>query len=335
MQRQIYEYHPIIGHRFIPGIAARLPHEGGGYLIRTNQAGFRCEHEVIPEKLPRSFRILLFGDSFTAGDGVSNQYRYGDLIEKHFGRLQILNFGLSGTGTDQQYLIFREFAKNLEYDLLMIGLLVENIRRVISRYRLAISRESGEVGYLAKPYFERVNDTLVLQHVPVPKGILNKKDLPPEELQYVDYEGPHPALRTLVSTYLNPFKPIIQAVSKYQPVPHYDALDDPAWLLMTAILKQWISENGQRPVLICPLPMYHHVEQTASAKNYQKRFQELATELDQVTVSDPLPRFWAETLDNRRRCRFTHDPHLTPYGHKILAEALAPAIAQFLGEDEP
>lgn len=75
MQRQIFEYHPVIGYRFIPGITARVPHESGGYLIKANQAGFRSDHEVTREKPSGVFTVLLFGDSFTAGDGVSNQYR--------------------------------------------------------------------------------------------------------------------------------------------------------------------------------------------------------------------------------------------------------------------
>ena len=31
MTRNLFEYHPVLGYRFIPGIEARIPHEGGGY----------------------------------------------------------------------------------------------------------------------------------------------------------------------------------------------------------------------------------------------------------------------------------------------------------------
>jgi carbamoyltransferase len=328
MQRQIFEYHPVIGYRFVPNITARIPHEGGGYFIRTNKAGFRCDHEVTQEKPSKTFRILLFGDSFTAGDGVSNQFRYSDILEKHFEGLQILNFGLPGTGTDQQYLVFQEFAKNLEYDLLMICPLVENIRRVISRYRLTVSRES-RTGYIAKPYFELIDGQLVLRHVPVPKGIFN--NLSAEDLRYVDEGGPHPILRRLINTYLKPFKSAIQAATAYQPLPEYDDPENPAWILMKAILCQWISESGDRPVLICPIPLYHHIEQLASAENYQRRFQELAS-IERVTVHDPLPRFWEESPEGRRNCRFKNDPHFTVYGHQVLADALKPAIQRFLSD---
>lgn len=329
MQRQIHEYHPVIGYRFIPGLTARIPHEAGGYLLQANQAGFRCAHEVTPEKPKGAFRIVLFGDSFTAGDGVSNQYRFGDLLEKAFDGLQILNFGLSGTGTDQQYLVFREFAKDLDYDLVMICPLVENIRRVASRYRLVLSREGEKPGYLAKPYFELRDEQLVLCHVPVPKGILSEQELPADQHQYVDRGGAYPALRQAVNTYLKPLKAALQAVTGYQPVPFYDEPDHPAWRLMKAILIQWVSESRGRPVLICPIPLYHHVEQLAPAESYQRRFRELAS-LRQTTVYDPLPHFWGETLESRRRCRFRDDPHLSPHGHQVLAEAMKPVIAHYL-----
>ena len=41
MSRQLFQYHPTIGHLFVPGLKTRFEHEAGGYLVRTNQAGFQ------------------------------------------------------------------------------------------------------------------------------------------------------------------------------------------------------------------------------------------------------------------------------------------------------
>ena len=41
--RQLYEYHPVVGYRYIPGLKARIPHEGGGYLMQVNEQGFRAD----------------------------------------------------------------------------------------------------------------------------------------------------------------------------------------------------------------------------------------------------------------------------------------------------
>ena len=130
MARQIHEYHPTIGYTFIPELRARIPHEAGGYTVKTNGSGFRCDHEVTPEKPADTYRIVLFGDSFTAGDGVHNRQRYGDLLEQRFPGLQVLNFGQSGTGTDPQLPIYQQFAKDLKFHLLMICHLLANPRRV-------------------------------------------------------------------------------------------------------------------------------------------------------------------------------------------------------------
>src|SRR5262245_10687095 len=104
MGAPLLEYHPVAGLRFIPGLRTRVEHEGGGYLLRTNEAGFRSEREFEPHRQAGGARILLFGDSFTAGDGVSNAHRFSDVLETLVPGTEVYNFGLPGTGTDQQYL---------------------------------------------------------------------------------------------------------------------------------------------------------------------------------------------------------------------------------------
>lgn len=327
MNRQIHAYHEVIGYHYIPGLTARIPHEAGGYIIRTNEAGFRCKHEVTPRPPPGTFRVLLFGDSYTAGDGVSNQFRYGDLLEERFPRLQVLNFGLQGSATDQQYLVFKEFAEHLEYDLLMICPFVENIRRTASRHRPMMSRD-GREGYRSKPYFDLVDGELILRNVPVPKGMIDAAKMTKEDLADVD-RGPHFALRSFAETYLRPMKSLIRAFVRYQPLPAYNSLDDPDWLLMKAILSKWASESGDRPVVVCPIPMYHHIEGTSSPRQYQRRFKELE-DLPQVTVFDPLPAFQSLPRADRRRTRFEYDIHFTEYGHQVLADALVPELERFM-----
>src|SRR5215212_10148414 len=120
--RSVTQHHPAIGYTFIPGVKARvrLPNEETAYLVRANARGFRCDHEFVAEKRGGTRRALLFGDSFTAGDGVSNGKRYGDLLEQLIDGLEVYNFGLPGTETDQQYLAYQELAVGLEHDVLIL-----------------------------------------------------------------------------------------------------------------------------------------------------------------------------------------------------------------------
>jgi hypothetical protein len=92
--RSIFQYHPVFGFHFVPGIRARIPHEAGGYLVTANSAGFRSDREFVTEKGPAVFRVLLFGDSYTAGDGVSNGQRYSDLVEALVPGTEIYNYAL-------------------------------------------------------------------------------------------------------------------------------------------------------------------------------------------------------------------------------------------------
>ena len=91
-------------------------------MFQTNHGPSVVQVEVFRFKL----RILFFGDSNTAADGVSNNERFSELVGKHF-NAEVYNFALSGSGTDQQYLIWKEYGQNIEADLIIIGVLVENI----------------------------------------------------------------------------------------------------------------------------------------------------------------------------------------------------------------
>jgi len=325
MNRQLFQYHPTIGYQFVPGLKTREEHEGGGFLVRTNQAGFRCRHEFVARKRPGMFRVLLFGDSYTAGMGVSDAARFGDVLEAMLPDVEVYNFGLPGSGTDQQYLIHREYAARFEHDLVVIGAMVENIRRVASRYRPYATLE-GETLILAKPYFTLESDgSLQLQHVPVPKTPLAADS---EEQRYVDRFGRLVWLREAVNRFAPGLKDRVQRLTRYQPLPAYDRPDDPDWRLMKAILARWCDE-ARAPVVIVPVPLYQYVEKTASARAYQARFRELAS-LPGVTIHDPLPDFHRHPRAERRGFRFVHDCHLTASAHRVLAGSLAEAVRALL-----
>jgi len=328
MDIQLFEHHPIIGYRFIPGLKARLEHEGGGYLVRVNDAGFRSEREFVKEKGDK-FRILLFGDSFTAGDGVSNKFRYSDLLESLIPGIEIYNFALPGSGTDQHYLTWREIAKEYEHDLVVIAAQVENIRRVAARHRMSITA-SGEHVLLAKPYFDLGPDgSLTLKNVPVRKEPLKEEDLPEEDREFVDQGGRMLWLRQLVNKMGGPVKEMAQKLSNYQPLPEYDNAEGREWQLMKAILKHWTAEI-EKPVVIMPVPLYHYVEETASADGYRARFAELE-DWKGATLFDPLPGYYAVPKQERRGFRFEKDLHPTPAHHRFLAESLAKVLQNFTG----
>ena len=191
MNKQLFEYHPIIGYRFIPNLQTRVQHESGGYLVKTNSLGFRSELEFTPERTKNYKRTLLFGDSYTAADGVSNKKRYSVILMQLLPETEIYNFGMPGTGTDQQYLIYNEYAKNIEHDLVMVVVLVENIRRVNVQYRVYLNEKNERVVF-QKPYFELENNALVLKNIPVDPNQIRAKDFHTTEKKKLTQEADSP-----------------------------------------------------------------------------------------------------------------------------------------------
>lgn len=326
MMRQLYEYHPVVGYRYIPNLRVRILHEGGGYLMQVNEQGFRSNHPFAKVRHPGRPRILVFGDSFTAGDAVPNSQRYTDLLAERLGA-EVYNFGLSSTGTDQQYLIWREFAQDIEHDLVVIAVFVENVRRVEAQFR-PHRDEHGRERIYAKPYYTLEDGALRLHHVPPRREPYDDDELTAEQADAVDNGGRFLVLRK-VATALG-IKDTLQQLTRYQPLPAYDSPSTPGWQLMRAILSQWIRAL-EKPVVLVPLPLPQHLDEVCDAVPYQARFAELAADLG-CRLHDPLPGLLRIPPAERRRLRWEKDIHFTPAGHDALARSLEPVIRQMLAQ---
>jgi hypothetical protein len=326
--RNYYEYHPVIGYRFIPNLKVRVPHENGGYLMQVNETGFRSNRPFAKARTPGQARVLFFGDSYTAGDSVANSLRFSDLVEGSLPGVETYNFGLPSTGTDQQYLIWREFAQDIDSDVAVIVVFVENIRRVVAAYRL-LQDEYGRERLYAKPYFVLEGDELRLKGVPPRPEPMSDDELSREEAHLVDRSGRLPLLRKAVTTL--GLKETAQRLTHYQPVPGYDSPETPDWRLMRAILTQWVRQMDKLVVLM-PLPLTQHLDGVSDARPYQDRFRELADELG-CTLHDPLPAMQQHSLRERRTFRWEKDEHYTPRGNQVVAESLTPVLARLLHLD--
>jgi hypothetical protein len=340
MARNLFEYHPVIGYRYIPGLRARVRHEGGGYLVQCNRAGFRCRHEVTARKPPDTVRVIVVGDSYTAGDGVSNVYRWSDVLEQRLlaakggAGVQILNFALPGSGTDQQLLAFRELGEGIDYDILVLAPMVENILRNLDSHRLATSAFSGALVERPKPYFTLQERALQLHHVPVPKDP-REPDAHADPSRAPAQEPGGGLVRTFlrrVTTKVDEkvpgFRAFTQRVRGVTHPPQYDAPGDPAWRLMRAILAGFIDDAQREPrrrVILAPWPTFGHIEGGLDPRPYVARFGELADTWG-VDFIDVMPRFIEEPRSVRARCRFERDEHPTRLGHALFADALFPHL---------
>lgn len=331
-------YHPKLGSIYMSNAKLRAPGPNGGYLVRTNAAGFRSDIEFQKKRTPGSCRALLFGDSQTAGDGCSNAQRFSDILEKLTPGLEIYNYGISGSSPDQQLLAYQGYA-DVEHDLLILALNVENIRRVSRRIILSTDVDGNEV-YCAKPYFELHHGELILHNVPVPKDIWTDQSLPPEQRAHV-YSFKETNLFSrddktrlriagAFGPLRNPIKKIAMSIAKYQPLPDYDTPDKPEWVLLRKILETWV-QTSPAPVLLVLLPHYAHLLGSSDPTNYQMRFREFA-DLTGCCLYDPLPEFLKRSIGERREYWSDSYGHFSARGHEAIANFLSPVILRLMSE---
>ena len=331
------KYHPRLGHVYMPSAKLRIQGAQGGYLVRTNAAGFRSEREFIAQRPEGVFRALLFGDSQTAGDGTANKLRYSDRLEAALPGLELNNYAVSGTATDQQYLTWQEQA-HTPHDLLVICVYVENIRRITRRAVQARDANGDEV-FRAKPYYELTPQELVLRNVPVPKEPWTADSLPPELRAHVYSYGEanvffrdHSRWHASIVRALAPFGPlrrvvkqVLTRVRRYQPMPDYDDADSAGWQLMRRILTTWIAES-RTPVLLLTLPHDSGLAGLSDASAYQKRFRELAADTG-CQIYDPLPDLLRLPASERRGLWSDAYGHFSVAGHATIARLLTPVVA--------
>lgn len=119
---------PFLGHELIPNTRAKIL----GKDVNINSAGFRGS-EFKLEKPEDTFRIIVLGDSFTFGHGVSDNEAYPNQLEfvlnqaKQSKKYEVLNFGVDDYNTQQEFALLkmRGFAYNP--DMIIIGFYYNDI----------------------------------------------------------------------------------------------------------------------------------------------------------------------------------------------------------------
>jgi len=305
-------------------------HEAGGYAVSRNSMGMRDrEHE--PARQEGRLRILVVGDSFTYGSGVAEPDRFMSHLSSAFPDVDFVNLGMPGCGVDQQFLAWRKFGAQLEHDLVLVTSWAENIRRNLAQFRLWDERWEGEESdgvlmWVPKPYFRLDGDGLVLEHVPCPAPRLY------EELgDGVTDQGRFNGLRNLIRNMGPGVKDRLQGLLRWQPLPEYNSSDSQGWVLQRSILELWAAESPV-PVIFAPVPMYQHIEGSASSRSYRDRLAELH-EGGRVPVLDVLAELRA--APDTRALRFLTDIHMSQRGHRAFADALVPGLRGFVEELTP
>ena len=115
-----------------------------GKPFTTNSAGMRSQREYSQTPPPDTVRIALFGDSFTAGNGVGDDETWGHYLELELNqagiRTEVLNFGVSGYGMDQAFLRWQKAGRGYAPDMVVFGFQPENLNRNVNIFSVLYFR---------------------------------------------------------------------------------------------------------------------------------------------------------------------------------------------------
>ena len=128
-------------------------------LISNNVDGFR-DHEYDLKTKPR---IVFLGDSFVWGYDVDFGRRFTEILQDRLPAYEIMNWGISGYGTDQEYLLLEKYFERFKPDIVVLVFNGANDRQDNStnfRY----------LGYF-KPLFGDCAGQLCVSNYPVPKSL--------------------------------------------------------------------------------------------------------------------------------------------------------------------
>lgn len=135
LRLNVSQWDEYVGFVNIPNIEGVTTTKDYRMKVKINSKGLRDREFDYNKKLD-TYRIGVFGDSFTYGEGVQNDETYPKLLENLINadpqlnslgkQIEVLNFGIGKTGTSQQYAFYQKEGKKYHLDLVIIGFLAGN-----------------------------------------------------------------------------------------------------------------------------------------------------------------------------------------------------------------
>jgi lysophospholipase L1-like esterase len=295
-----HEYDPDLGWRLVPGQRGE---------VTTNSRGLRSDREYALGRQPGRRRLALLGDSFTYGAHVADDVTFGWLLERELlSGWDVLNFAVSGYGTDQAQLAWELRGVDLAADVVVMGFYVRDYERNTMNFKI-----------YAKPVFVPEGEGLRLTGHPV---------IAPEAL-YQEYVSG----RRGVGRVRAPFLALSVARAWRNLHERWPSASDAEWQVLSRLMRRFrdrVTGAGARPVwLVLP---YHDVVETS--RSSQAAIEELC-EQEAARLGLPLLR-----VDEAFRAHAARHPdrplfrpreiggHFSAEGHRLVAEILAAELRE-------
>jgi len=156
--KKLHQFHPEYGWTLVPDTEyirhwKRPGGEDDWLLFRTNEDGFRDTYHSGDDT------VIVLGDSFTEGAGVTQGGQYPHLLDRWAPDTAFRAFAAGGYGTDQELLVYRDVGTEYDHNLVVLQFYLGNDRRTITG--------KGWPPGPRRPRFELRDDDLVQVHEPV------------------------------------------------------------------------------------------------------------------------------------------------------------------------
>ncbi|HEX6903642.1 MAG TPA: hypothetical protein VF789_28285 [Thermoanaerobaculia bacterium] len=150
---------------FDPDLGWTIRPHGDKPQYKANSKGLRATREYSLEPPPGKVRVAAFGDSFTHGSGVPTGFSWAERLERMAPGLEVMNFGIPGSDPGQALLRYRREGRQYRPAVVLIGMMSENINRLVNTFRPFYFTRSGIP--FSKPRFEVRGGELVLIENPI------------------------------------------------------------------------------------------------------------------------------------------------------------------------
>jgi len=152
-----YRYDSFLG--WFPVEDSVKEYEGSRTInVRHNSRGFRDEEHLVGENP----RILFLGDSFVWGYDVNESERFTEKLETLLPDWSVYNLGVSGYGTDQEYLLLKEHYDYYRPNVVLLVFCSDN--------DFYDNTRNNVYGGYYKPYFAFNGEAFELGGIPVPRS---------------------------------------------------------------------------------------------------------------------------------------------------------------------
>ncbi|MBI2506466.1 MAG: SGNH/GDSL hydrolase family protein [Candidatus Latescibacteria bacterium] len=325
----VWQFDPELGWSHIPRSSGWLVSPEFAVEYRINAAGLR-NREIAQEKRPGQQRLLCFGDSFVEGWGVREEERVSEQLEQGLGGVEVVNFGVAGYGTDQEWLLFEKQGAQYHPDWVVLFFYGNDLWNNAARQGIGAER-----GF--KPFFQLGTEgRLQLRGVPVRKAEFWDQQAVPWQRRFEAYLQQHWHLYALGRKMMAPEVPAQQQQRYYQGL--YGKGEEQGaenWELTGRLLQAFdlsVRQAGGRLLVVCVPALVQIEEEDWKMKRElhglvgEYDLQKPGRQLQGLTAAYRIPfldLYAAFKERARSQTLYFRDSHWNARGHELAAGEVA------------